>query len=111
MTEFARVYAQPGGWRGAIGLYTSMLGEGDELRAIAASEPLDVPILAIGGCDGSFTATTLGAVSRTRPKSVILDGVGHHVALEAPEALAAAVLDFVADVDAAVPDSVSCDVA
>ena len=30
--EFARTYARPDGWRGAVGLYRSMLAEGDELQ-------------------------------------------------------------------------------
>ena len=39
--EFARTYARPDGWRGAVGLYRSMLAEGDELRALARAEPAD----------------------------------------------------------------------
>jgi pimeloyl-ACP methyl ester carboxylesterase len=33
--------------------------------------------------------------------SVVLDGVGHYVAMEAPDELAKAILDFVGGVDAA----------
>ena len=33
--EFARTYSQPGGWRGATGLYQSMLQEGSEIKALA----------------------------------------------------------------------------
>jgi pimeloyl-ACP methyl ester carboxylesterase len=33
---------------------------------------------------------------------VVLDGVGHYAALEAPDRLAAALLDFTGSVDAAV---------
>lgn len=97
--EFARTYARPGGWRGAAGLYRSMLAEGDELRALAASRPLAVPVLAVGGGGGPFTSATLGQVTAGEVRAVQLDGVGHHVALEAPAALAAAVLDFVRSVD------------
>jgi Predicted hydrolases or acyltransferases (alpha/beta hydrolase superfamily) len=100
VAEFARGYARPGGWRGATALYRSMLAEGEELRALAASAPLRMPTLAIGGFAGPFTANTVAAVSATPPRSVQLDGVGHHVALEAPEAFAQAVAHFLAEVDA-----------
>ena len=33
--EFVRTYARPNGWRGAIGLYQSMLQEGAEIKALA----------------------------------------------------------------------------
>jgi pimeloyl-ACP methyl ester carboxylesterase len=33
--EFARTYSRPGGWRGAAGLYQSMLQEGPDIRALA----------------------------------------------------------------------------
>jgi pimeloyl-ACP methyl ester carboxylesterase len=97
--EFVRVYARPDGWRGAIGLYTSMLTEGEELKALAASAPLRVPTLAVGGFGGRFTESTLNQVSGSPARSVLLEGVGHYVALEAPEALAASVLEFVDNVD------------
>ncbi|KQR17359.1 alpha/beta fold hydrolase [Cellulomonas sp. Leaf334] len=99
--EFARTYARPGGWRGAVGLYRSMLGEGDDLRALAASSPLTVPVLAVGAGGGPFTAATLGQVTAGEVTAVQLDGVGHYVAMEAPGELAAAILDFVRAVDAA----------
>ena len=98
--EFARTYARPGGWRGAIGLYRSMLAEGEELRKIAAASPLAVPALAVGGFGGAFTHETLKGVVSGEVASVQLDGVGHYVALEAPEALADAMLTFTARVDA-----------
>jgi len=99
--ELVRTYSRPGGWRGAVGLYRSMLAEGDEIAALAASRPLTVPVLAVGGGGGPFTSTTLRQVTTTEVTSVQLDGVGHHVAMEAPEELAAAILDFVDAVDAA----------
>ncbi|WP_182112868.1 MULTISPECIES: alpha/beta fold hydrolase [unclassified Actinotalea] len=98
--ELARGYARPGGWRGAAGLYRSVLTEGDELRALLGAAPLRVPVLAVGGGGGEFTARTMAQVSAGDVVDVRLDGVGHHVALEAPGALAAAMLDFLAGVDA-----------
>jgi len=99
--EFARTYARPNGWRGAAGLYRSMLSEGDEIRAIAASRPLSVPVLAVGAGGGPFTARTMAQVTAGDVRSVQLEGVGHHAALEAPEALSAAILEFLGGVDAA----------
>lgn len=89
--EFARGYARPGGWRGAAGLYRSMLREGDEIRALAASPGLRVPVLAIGAGGGPFTAATMSQVTPS-PRTVQLDGVGHYAALEAPAQVAEAML-------------------
>lgn len=97
--EFTRGYAVPDGWCGAIGLYSSMLTEGAELQSLAASSPVQVPALAVGGAGASMTENTLGRVCAARPRAVALDGVGHYVAMEAPEALADALLTFVGDVD------------
>lgn len=99
--EFARTYARPDGWRGAAGLYRSMLAEGAEITSLAESHPLSVPVLAVGAGGGPFTEATLGQVTAGDVKSVQLDGVGHYVALEAPDALAAALLEFLRGVDAA----------
>lgn len=99
VAELARTYSRPGGWRAAAGLYRSMLTEGDELRALAQASPLTVPVLAVGSSGGPFTARTMSQVSDGEVRSVLLDGVGHHVALEAPGALSEAVLAFLSDVD------------
>lgn len=99
--EFVRVYSRNDGWRGSIGLYQSMLTEGDELKALAASRALTMPTLAVGGLGGSFTVATLRQVTAGDVVSEQLDGVGHYVAMEAPAALADAVLPFISRVDAA----------
>ena len=100
VAELARGYARPGGWRGAIGLYRSMLTEGGEFQETARVRPLDVPALAVGAGGGPFTAETLRQVVRGEPTTAQLDGVGHYAALEAPGALADAVLRFLAATDA-----------
>lgn len=97
--EFSRAFARPGGWRGAAGIYRSILTEGEENRRTAAAHPLTVPVLAVGGSGGDFTARTMQQVAQGPVDSVALDGVGHHVALEAPDALAAALLAFTARID------------
>jgi pimeloyl-ACP methyl ester carboxylesterase len=93
--EFTRGYARPDGWRGAAGLYRSLLREGPEIRSLAASPGLHVPVLAVGAGGGPFTAATMSQVASTEISSVRLDGVGHYVALEAPDELAEAILTFV----------------
>lgn len=99
--ELARTYAGPGGWRGAAGLYRSMLTEGDELRALLGRSPLTMPVLAVGGGGGAFTVDTMRQVTAGSVAAVQLDGVGHHVAFEAPAALAEALGAFIAEVGAA----------
>lgn len=99
--EFVRTYAGAHGWRGAIGLYRSMVTEGDDIVALAASAPLTMPVMAIGAAGGSFTSTTLSNVVAGDVESVLFDGVGHYVALEAPERLASALRAFVDEVDGA----------
>lgn len=95
IAEFARGYARPGGWSGAIGLYRSMLSEGEELTELAARAPLRMPVLAVGAGGGAFTEATMTAAVGTSVESVTLEGVGHYAALEAPERLAEAILGFV----------------
>ena len=80
--EFVRAYARPHGWRGAAGLYRSMLAEGDEIRALAQSRPLGVPVLAVGAGGGAFTADTMAQVTAGVITSVQLEGVGHYAAQE-----------------------------
>jgi pimeloyl-ACP methyl ester carboxylesterase len=96
--EFARAYAREGGWNGAIGLYRSMLTEGEDFRRRAMTR-LKIPGLAIGGFGGPFTESTLAQLVEGPVDSVRLDGVGHYVALEAPERMSSAMLEFLAQHD------------
>ncbi len=61
--EFVRTYSRPDGWRGAIGLYQSMLQEGDEIAALVADRKLTMPVLAIGAGGGEFTFATMSQVA------------------------------------------------
>jgi pimeloyl-ACP methyl ester carboxylesterase len=99
--EFARTYSRPDGWRGAIGLYRSMLREGAEFRTLAETRRLRVPVLAVGAAGGPFTSATMSQVTSTDISAVSLDGVGHYAAMEAPDELAKAMLGFAGSVDAA----------
>jgi pimeloyl-ACP methyl ester carboxylesterase len=99
--EFARTYSRPDGWRGAAGLYQSMLREGAEIRSLAEAPGLRVPVLSVGAGGGAFTAGTMSQVTSAEISTASLDGVGHYAAMEAPEELAKAILGFTAGVDAA----------
>ena len=97
--EFARTYSRPDGWRGAIGLYRSMLEEGDAIRQLATASPVQVPVLAIGAGGGPFTEATLTQAAGGPVSSALLPGVGHYAALEAPRELSIEILRFVDRVD------------
>jgi pimeloyl-ACP methyl ester carboxylesterase len=99
--EFVRTYARPNGFNGAIGLYRSLLEDGDTIQALAAERPLHMPLMAIGAAAGEFTHATMTAAAGADVRSVLLDGVGHYAALEAPDKVADALLDFFATIDAA----------
>jgi pimeloyl-ACP methyl ester carboxylesterase len=100
--EFVRTYARPHGFRGAAGLYRSMLSEGEQIRALAAASPLTVPVLAVGAFGGSFTASTLQQISAKEISATQLAGVGHYAAQEAPDRLAASLLAFLGRLNAPV---------
>ena len=95
--EFTRAYAQPAGFDGAGGVYRSMLREGEEIRALA-EEPLAMPVLAVGALTGEYTAATMRQVAAD-VREARLEGVGHYVALEAPDQLAETLLAFYRDTD------------
>ena len=99
--EFVRTYARPNAFSGAIGLYRSLLEDSDAIRALAAERPLQMPLMAIGAAAGEFTHATMTAAAGADVRSVLLDRVGHYAALEAPDQVADALLDFFATVDAA----------
>ena len=98
--EFVRTYSRPDGWRGAIGHYQSMLKEGAEIKALADPPGLNMPVLAVGAGGGPLTFATMSKAARTKVRSVQLDGVGHYVAMEAPEKLSEALLEFIGSVEA-----------
>lgn len=100
VAEFARVFAREGGWNGSVGLYQSMLAEGEDFRSRATTK-LPIPALAVGGFGGPLTVGTLSQIVAGPIASVEFDGVGHYVALEAPERLATAILDFLAEIEPA----------
>jgi pimeloyl-ACP methyl ester carboxylesterase len=98
INELSRTYSRNGGFSGAIGLYRSMLKEGEEIRKLAEHK-LAMPVLAVGGGSKEFTATGLKQVAEN-VTPVTLDGVGHYLAMEAPDKLATALLSFFENADA-----------
>jgi pimeloyl-ACP methyl ester carboxylesterase len=100
LDEFVRTASRPNAWRGAVGLYRSMLQEGAELQELAANHPLIMPVLAVGARSFPFTFAAMSKVASSEVRSVHLEGVGHYIAMEAPGPLAEAILDFTAGVDA-----------
>jgi pimeloyl-ACP methyl ester carboxylesterase len=96
--ELVRSYSRPNAWAGAAGLYRSLLSEGEEIKGIAAQQQLDVPVLAVGGSSGDFTPNTFTQVAKD-VTPVLLEGIGHFVAMEAPDRLAEALLAFYQKVD------------
>jgi pimeloyl-ACP methyl ester carboxylesterase len=78
-----------------------MLQEGKDIAALVAAHKLSMPVLAIGAGSGEFTFGTMSQVASGQVRSVSLDGVGHYAALEAPEKVADALLEFFDSIDAA----------
>ena len=97
--ELARSYSRPDAFRGATGLYRSLLGEADDIRRLAA-HPLEMPVLAVGGGSGEFTPTIMRQVA-TDVHTLTLDGIGHYAAMEAPDRLADGLIAFYRDIDLA----------
>ena len=77
-----------------------MLQEGQEIKALASTPGLIVPVLAVGAGGGPFTFGTMSQATATGVRSVLLTGVGHYAAMEAPDELAKAILDFIGSIDA-----------
>ena len=101
VSEFCRTYSRPDGWRGSSGLYKAMLQEGPEIKASVAKHRLPMPVFALGAGGGDMTVNTMSQVAVNKVHSVSLDRVGHYAAMEAPEKVARAILDFLGEVDRA----------
>ncbi len=99
LDEFTRTYARPNGWRGTEALYQAIFSDGGQIKALAEARPLTVPVLTVDAFSAPFTEKTFHQVTDGEVTSVRLEGVGHLVAQEAPEALSVALLEFVDRVD------------
>ena len=58
------------------------------------------PVLTVGAGGGGFTHASVSRAVAGPVEAVLLDGVGHYAALEAPERLAEALLAFIDGIDA-----------
>ncbi|MFK4548204.1 pimeloyl-ACP methyl ester carboxylesterase [Streptomyces tendae] len=99
LDEFTRTYEGPDGWRGTSGLYQSAFADHGATRALAESRPLTIPVLSVEAFSAPMTEQTMRQVSAGDISAACLEGVGHLIAQEAPEALASALLDFIARVE------------
>lgn len=98
--EFVRTYARPNAWRGTEGLYRGVFSDAGATRALAESHPITVPVLTVEAAGhGRITEKTFRQVAAGEVTAVRLEGVGHLIAQEAPEALAAALLEFTGRID------------
>ncbi|WP_329058070.1 alpha/beta fold hydrolase [Amycolatopsis sp. NBC_01480] len=97
--EFLRTYKRPDGWRGTTGLYQAIFSDGGRTRALAETRPLDVPVLSVDGVNAPITEQTLRQLTTREITSAHVEGVGHLIAQESPQALAEILLDFIAQVD------------
>ena len=96
--EFTRTIARPDGLRGTAGVYSSMLKEGDTFKRIVGQGRLTMPVLAVSAGTGG-TAATMKQVAEN-VTAAQLDGIGHMIAMEAPDALAETLLGFYKTLDA-----------
>ncbi|SDO50128.1 alpha/beta fold hydrolase [Lentzea jiangxiensis] len=96
LDEFIRTYARTDGWSGTAALYREIFADKGTTKALAASSPLPVPVLTVDAASGSFTEQTFRSVATSEITSLRLRDVGHLVAQEAPDELAAAMVKFMA---------------
>ncbi|MET0456934.1 MAG: alpha/beta hydrolase [Mycobacterium sp.] len=98
--EFVRSYARPNGWRGTAGLYQAIFTDNGMTRTLVQTYPLSMPVLAVDGANAPITAETFRRIAATDIDAVVVEGVGHLVAQEAPGQLAAAMEKFIRPIDA-----------
>jgi pimeloyl-ACP methyl ester carboxylesterase len=101
MNEFVRTYARPNAWRGTEGLYQALFSDNGATKALAEAHPIAVPVLAVDGASYPFTENTFRQVAADEITAAHIHNVGHLVAQEAPEQLAAEILKFTGRVDVA----------
>ncbi len=95
ITEYARHYAGPGGMRAGFAYYRAL--PQDAALAASFATKLTMPVLAIAGRHGVGMRLAEALRARTDALSeVIVEGSGHFVPEEAPDALCDALLRFLA---------------
>lgn len=99
MVEFIRGYERIGGWNGAQAIYNSNLREAEVYKALVAANPPVMPALAIDRNGSDFTAQSFAPAFGGKLKTHKIADTGHYVAMEAPVALASAMLEFISGID------------
>jgi pimeloyl-ACP methyl ester carboxylesterase len=94
MNEFVRTYARPNAWRGTEALYQALFSDNGATKALAEAHPIAAPVLAVDGSSHPYTENTFRQVAAGEITAVHIQNVGHLVAQEAPEQLAAEILEF-----------------
>ena len=98
--EFVRTYSRPGGFRGAIGQYHSLVHDGEDMKVIASHWSPDVAVMTLGTAAGEHVHAGLSAATDGNVRSsVVLDDVSHYAALQAPNRVADTLGDFFKSVD------------
>ena len=80
-------------------VYNANMREIEEYKSLVAAQPLAMPMLAIDQNGSNFTAQSFSPASAGKLLSRIIENTGHYIAMEAPAALASAVLEFTAEID------------
>lgn len=99
IAEFISGYARTGGWTGAQAIYDSNLREIEDYKAMVAVKPLAMPTMAIDQNGSNFTAKSFAAAATGQLRTRTIPNTGHYIAMEAPNALVAAMLEFIEEVD------------
>jgi pimeloyl-ACP methyl ester carboxylesterase len=103
LAEYVRCYSLPGGIRSMLAVYRAMLVDGEQNRA-AASTPLALPVLALGG--DAFIGARNEEIMRQLVMNVTghVFHAGHDLAEEVPAEMAAVILPFLAAHQGASPN-------
>ena len=99
IAEFIRGYDRIGGWNGAQAIYNSNLREAEDYKALVAANPLAMPALAIDRNGSDFTARSFAPALPGTLRTKTIADTGHYIAMEAPVALASAMLEFINGID------------
>jgi pimeloyl-ACP methyl ester carboxylesterase len=97
--EYVRGLRKPGGLHGSFGWYRDALTTGEQIRAATASK-LRVPVLALNGQFGHPGVLEQMRLVAEDVRGETLPFCGHLLAEEQPEAVARAVLGFLAELPA-----------
>ncbi len=88
LDEYARVYRGRAAIGSAVGYYRALPATMKQVEALMQSGPLSMPVLAVAGSMG-VGPSMVEAVRRIAPDAsgLVIDGCGHYVPEEAPQAL------------------------